>query len=83
MERITVADNPWFLRFVQVARDDKQFGGRIRRLLTLPRIYRLQELDSIIAAMSKDHVHKDIISVAKALADNAVAKKVLDIIEKQ
>jgi predicted CopG family antitoxin len=79
-KNITVADNPMFLRLVQVARDNKQFGTHLRRLLTLPKIDRLQEVEIIVAAMSKDNIPKDIINAAKALTDGAISQKVLDII---
>jgi hypothetical protein len=74
-------DSETFIRFIQAARDDPEFGGLLRGAGRLPAQQRNILLEQMAAKMAANRERKDLIEVVHWLREEAVFKSVLRLLE--
>jgi hypothetical protein len=79
----SVADNPTFIRMIQITRDDPALGARLVQILSLDPFYRSQSLQSLLNVMETTRAPKELIAAVAALLDDEIADKVLAVLLKE
>ncbi len=77
----TVADNPTFIRLIQVTRDDPELRQRLMKILVLDSFNRQQSIQSMLDLMMTTGAPEELISALALLLDDEVAEKALVLID--
>jgi hypothetical protein len=79
----TDGDNEAFVHLVRAAQDDREFRETVCAVLRQPGFQRKSILNSMARRMAAAGVQEDVIRAVSSLTDDAVAEKVLALLEKE